>query len=247
MASMLINGKHKSKHALVITEDILRELDDVLKIGEKSNVYSAKLVNESVVEFENLEELLLFENFQDQKIVSLSVNPSHSDRHLYIGTERDFPVFRSYDHSAILTYSVNSSEEELALREKVRKILEKARAQYSPLYKINIISCFWLFFLIFFLLLSFFALFVIGGSPKESVVIPVNTVVIVSISFLAVVFGVYLLGRFWKKIMPPVVFCTGEGQSEFRKLSKKRQNLFWGVIVAVIISAVVAVFTNLIF
>lgn len=244
---MLIRGKYKSKHALVITEDILRELDDVLKIGEKSNVYSAKLVNESVVEFENLEELLNFENFQDQKIFSLSVNPSHRDRHLYIGTEGDYPVIRRYIHSAVLTYSVNSSEEELTLRERVGKILEKARAQYSPLYKININSCFWLFSLTSFLLLSIFALPSTAGSPKESVTISASTLAIVLVSVLAVVLGVYLLGRFWKKILPPVVFCTGEGQSEFRKLSKKRQNLFWGVFIALVISALVAVFTNLVF
>ncbi len=232
---MTIHGKIQFKEAIIVNEKLLKDLEEIILSFFKQITYECKLCNGDGAEFDSLDELLAYENIKARKIVRLKIKFDYNE----IIFEPTFSKINSYQHTVFGVYKVYDSDTSILFSEKVQRVLEKSKRSkwYTFLTKISF---------------THFCIFIIGistGSTIYSVmsegvigksVYTVNSINIsIIIGILCIIFSI-ILAKCRDILLPPISFMIGEQIQEIKRNEEKFSKIFWGIIVAFIVSYVVA-------
>lgn len=235
---MTIHGKIQFKDAIIVNEKLLKDLEEVILSFFKQVTYECKLCNGDCIEFDSLEELLTYENIKVRKIVKLKIKFDYNE----IIFEPTFSKINSYQHTVFGVYKVYDSDTSILFSEKVQRILENSKRSrwYTFLTKIS---------------MMYFCILIVGisiGSTIYSVmsegvmgksVYTVNSINIsIIIGILCIVISI-ILAKCRDILLPPISFLIGEQIQEIKRNEEKFSKIFWGVVVAFIVSFVVAKIT----
>lgn len=231
---MKISGDYIYKSAIIITSDRMKELVNILEDYYPHLEYESTLVNESSIEFSNLEEMLNYDNASKQKIHEIKifgVNREKNTRaHIFIRSI-DSP-FNNFHKTVTVIYELSKHEDETVLRSKLKQFFDKTKAPNSLIYKFT-----------FYQLFALLSGISIGITITEFATTKANKQIIISWNLVTIVMfivSIYLLfvlnfPKLWRKWFPPIVFSWGEEIEINKRLCKNRSNIFWGLFVALII------------
>lgn len=235
---MRLNGRFKYEKALVLTPERIRELENIFLRFSKDIFYEATTVSDTEIIFSSVDELLEYDNYYNRRIKSLTVTGKDGfDEIVSCIFEADgLEVFLGYSKTCICRYTTSTVETEKSLKDNILEFLKKSTAQYWLIGKIRIFGIM--------TFVSGIALGYIGFAGVHSnsetnvpVIVFLGTIIIVC----ALLSLIILIDRHGlKKVFPAVTFAWGEEARNYEKSERTRHNLFWAVLVAIIVGIVAA-------
>lgn len=231
---MQIENKFTYKNPIILTPNILKELEAILLDYYAELKYRAILINKSAVTFDNLDELLAYDNFSKKRIDKLEIFNSDLDSYgdLRIRIEVEIYPLTNYLETVVINYKFKDLNNEILFVEKIRNILDKSKPDRLYIF----LSKFPLYLLLFILSIIFFTkiinLFVLDTSKL--------TIFIIIFSFFIGILSSILFIRYHKVFTfsyPPIVFLFGEEIERIKNLSKAR-NLIYGSIGTIILGLI---------
>lgn len=231
---MRIEGIYKFKKAILVNEELLRSLELGLCNFAEEYAYTAKLESGNDIYFDNLEELLEYDNYSNRRIKHLTIRLSLG---FYIEFSKSFSLYNSYNNTVNVQYLCSNSEDSIIIQDKLRDIFEKGKLPwyYTLLTKFSIMY----FWTIYFMWSAFWNLRNFGKEiPTEGykLIGIMNIICIV----IAVIIGVsYVLNKMRNVLFPPIVFYFGKEKERFDKNIKYADKVFWGIIIATLLSLII--------
>lgn len=232
---MTIHGKITFKDAIIIDERLLTELENVILENFTNIKYEGRLSNGDDILFDSLSELLQYENIDQRKLVKLKVKFDYNEMEFY----PSFGGICSYKYTVQGSFTTNDKDISILFEKKIKDILErhKRKKWYTLLTKVSLIH----FGLLMIGIYSIPAIYLV---MKEGM-LGGNTYTTNSINFsmiLAMLFIVIsiVLAKCRSILLPPVSFMIGEQVEEIKKRENLFSKIFWGVIVAFVVSFIVA-------
>jgi len=232
---MQINGLFKYKSAIVLTPERMAELDNILNKYYPSFFYSAVIENESKIKFSNLREMISFDNALQHKIKSIIISEKDEANYpdLFIKIKPRKSIFFNFEYTVLVEYKLSNPDDEILLRNELSILFNKARAQNSFLYKFSLIQLLFPYTIWGILYYSYSAIFKSFDLFKEYT----NTRMLFEFFIATWVLAICMFFPFlWMKIFPPIMFSWGEAIQVNRRLCDTRNKIFWGLIVASLIS-----------
>lgn len=235
---MVIHGKIQYKDAIIVNEKLLTDLEKIILSFYNKVFYECKLCNDDIIEFESLVELLSYKNIKSRKIVRLKIKFDYND----ITFEPTSSLFSSYKYTVVGNYKVDDPDKSILFSEKIEKVLESYRRSklYTFLTKISMV-----YFFIFFLGITMGAAIVVlieegvmGGSTYTTNSLNLSMIIGV---LIAVISGI--LSKCRNTLLPSICFMIGEQIEEIKRNEDRFSKIFWGVIVAFIVSFIVTKIT----
>lgn len=224
------------KRIVVLNTVRLNELNMLLLKHCSNIVYKARTKNDAEILFDSFDELIAFSNFGEDKITSLNLKCSKTNDNNFM-IVIDFSPKSPFETDTVrCIYCFSNTDEESIFIADFEKFLSKVTTYHSK-YMI----CEWGSF-IFFIIIGLYPIFIsINGAPLYQTVRGKYPLIISVIFFEAAATAVYYLCSklMWKKLYPRVIYAWGEEKERYSKLEGLRSNLFWGVLVATLISIIV--------
>lgn len=231
---MIKNRLYTYRKRIVLTIDRMQELRNLLLKHGDSIRYSVITSNNANIIFDSFDELCGFSNFGEDKISSLNLScQNKNDYHSSIDIDFISEHF-IYTDSVRCKYCFSSVDSESVLVNDLEKLLEKT-AIFDKQYSIcKYVSC-----VLFLLIGLYLILFPINGTPiYKAVSWPMLVAILFIFEFMARGLHFLFVKHFLNRLYPKVIFAWGEESKSYKRLENLRSNLFWGVIVALIISLV---------
>ena len=248
---MTIEGKFKYNRALTLTPERMKELERII-LKYCSNIqYKAETINESEISFASLDELLDYDNFANGRLKSIEIRGNgETVKSLYLTIDSDTFALgiiwcgrTGYSH-----YVVGTTDIETNLKNDLQLFFQKATSPYWLIAKFRLYRLMALLSGICFAYLLLF-----GGesgytrfdllSLRSIIIIVVSIIIALGLIKLCKVIDDHFLAR----LFPPVSFVWGEEKFQQEKYNRWRNNLFWGVIIAIIVGIITTFITNLLF
>lgn len=237
---MKVSGKLLYKSAIVVNDVFFKDIDELLSEYFERPNYSARLINGDEVEFEFLSELISYDNFSDRGIKTMKIGFGIGN---YIRIEPSITLINGYKSTLEMRFEVDNNDRSEEIKRKVNLICEKHKQSllYTMASKFSFMHvCFLLMFTSFILnvreLISPIGDFVEMSESREVAIATVVSVVLLAICVTLL----WVIKRFF----PAIVFDLGENMKSVEKKSKTKSNIFWCIIVAGIVSALVSSFFN---
>lgn len=236
---MKINGKWKYKWAITVTPEAMRELETLLEIYYENIRYTAYLRNKSKVDFENLDELLEYENIDGREIVEIVVygGLDYDSTAMSLGLENETGLFVNYKSTVNASYTVKNPDDEMTLTTRLTALFNKAKSRHALIRKI----CLYDLLMIFLIIIAINILLIAPTSNNSKSTRDWIIIMSVSIIFAA---GFHAVDKFIKKLMSPLVFYWGAQIETSKRIANTRHQIFWGVLVASAVSIVLFFITK---
>ena len=239
-----IQRKLVCKKSLKIDEDALKELDNLYaKIGTTAE-YSIITEDNIHYSFDNLEELLQHDFSKEIKILKISRHDYTRKANLDIKFEIDYlSTFTTYDTIAEISYSTSDEDIDIILKQKILEFYKKYATHNWIVGKIGI---FGYSAILLFLMLAIVV--VIASVNKINVSIPITMnffmrLIISSIMWILIKkFDILICKRFLK----PIVYYINKQKDKWDRTQNIKSNIFWGVIVAIIVGIFTTIICNII-
>lgn len=231
---MIIHGKIRFKEAIIVNEKLLRDLEKVILQFFKKIKYECRLCTDDYILFNSLEELLNYENNKKSRIEKLVLEFDYNKIEFYTTVS----YFCSYGCTVVGSYKVETQDENILFSKKVMEVLEKSRRNklYTFFTKISI-----LYFMVFILVISSASTIylVMKEGLKGGNIYTTNSINLgITIGILIFFIG-WILAKCRNLLFPPISFMLGEQIEQIKKNEDRTSKIFWGVIVAFVISYIV--------
>ena len=238
----------KKRDAIALEKDTLKKLTTLLdeQYPNASISISASLKNAARVRFDNIEELLAYDNSGKYSIEKLSIrhyNYSHNTG-VSIDFEQGLHMFFAYSSTICVSFEMESKDDCIAFRAKLEHIFEEMRLPfyYTFLSKISFLSLVW--GVVGVVLGSFLIYMPLSPSSAGSdITIPITQHIIFTfagsiliILILGIPFG---MDHFWARLFPPIQYLWGKGIEHSRNIGKKRANIFWVILMGIVVGIIV--------
>lgn len=233
---MKISGNLKKKKAIILSPQRIKDLHNfILKNCERVE-YTAVTAANTRISFENIEELLAYDNFKTRRITELEITG-------YVGRSRIITVYianwnllsvTNYGTTVRCDYQLPSVEAETLFLHAFEEWYSMCIASYWLLGKFSINGALLLpGAFIWFLRLMF------GGTFIE---IDYGNIALLSALAIFCVVGFmlakiinYIDTHFLGSLFPAIVFLWGEEEKRYEKWGTFRSNLLWGIIIALLL------------
>lgn len=229
---MELRGNIRFTEAIVVDEKLLVQLENTLLEFYDDVLYSVKLCNGDLIKFNNLQEMLDYENIDERKIESLQIGFNIIDELNFYPT---YSAFCSYKCTVSGTYRMDNSDKSILFSNKVNDALKKARRPqwYTVITKISMFH-----FLIVELIICFFLLGYIYIKEGELTEVSFTATYFIScmLSSIMIILLCGLFSKIRKYFFPSISYMIGEQIVKIEALNKLYGNIFWCVIVAFIVS-----------
>ena len=233
---MTISGRYSYKRALKLTPDRMRQLEELLNRYFDKIVYNCNIKNGSDITFQSLEEMLEYDNFSTGKIVSMNIY-GETTAQLTINFSEGYGTFSNYEQVVYCNYTLYDVVQDTIFIKELNEFFKKSTLNYWLIGKATLFSlslaCY--SFILIFRIIEARLRFSAANLSLDELLLAI------ALLFLAYFIDKNLL----KKLFPPIVFYWGEEERAFDKKDKLRTNLFWVVLVGILIGIVVFFFTNL--
>ena len=233
---MIKNRNFTYKRIIVLTIQRLKELETLLLKHCDSIDYKAITKNDAEILFDSFDEMSGFNNFGDDKITSLSLKCRVKNDYNFMISIDFSPKYPFYSDTVRCMYCFSDIDKESVFIADFKKFLDKI-AIYHTKYTI----CEWAS-VAFFLILGLYPIFIpFNGNAYYQTARGVFPLIMGILLSEAISIGLYYLCSrlIWKKLFPRAIYAWGEESESYSRLEKLRSNLFWGVLVAIVISVVV--------
>lgn len=211
-------------------------MDELISEYFDKIVYSAQLINGDEIKFESVQELVAYDNFSNHALKSICINFGIGN---YIRIEPSPSIICAYASTLEMKFEVDSSDKSEEIKRKVRTICEKHKqtVMYIMASKFTFMHiCFLMITISFFANLNVLIIHK-PDDVKISGSLAVATFTVGTVIFLLIS---TILSYVVKRCFPAIVFYLGENIKNVEKRSKTRSDIFWGIIVAGIVSAIVS-------
>jgi hypothetical protein len=206
---MIINNSIRFDSAIVLTPELLKEVDEFVRIkmsfkNSSDLKYSVKVINGSIVTFSSLEELLNYDNYLDQRIRNITIKSI--EERLKISIRVYYASFTSFDHTVEVDYAFSEQEEEILFRSGIERIFNKAKPFCAWVYKFHIVQLMFMAAILSIISIVTFDKFIdieISNADRK----PYIASALIMFISLCVVSG---FRRVWQSLFPPIVFLWGE-------------------------------------
>ena len=233
---MIKNRSIKYSRIVVLSIPRIEELNTLLFKHCDIINYLVITKNEAEIQFASFDELSHFDNFGDDKIISLSIKcRKNNDYDFKINI--DFSPLHPWNSGDTVKcmYCFSDNDKESVFVVDFKNFLDKI-----TIYHTKYMICKWASFVLFFIL-GLYPIFIpINGWCYYERAIGIYPVIVGIVFFEIISMGLYKLSSMiiWENLFPKAIFAWGEESNNYSKLEMLRSNLFWGVFVAVIISIV---------
>ena len=239
-----IERKIKYNKSLKIDEEALRELDNLYDETESKAIYSVETENNIHYNFNNLDEFLSHDFSSDIKKLKISRRDYSIKNNLDIEFEIDYlSPFTVYGTIAEISYSTSDENIDILLREKISQFYKKNSTFNWIIGKMG--------------LFGYLSIFIVVVGVITLIIDYINNKSTSNFN-LTVFFIVWLIGfmlfslirkldnivcRKWFK---PIIYYIGKQKEQWNKIAKTKSNIFWGIIIAIIVGIVTTAISNLI-
>ena len=236
---MELHDKIGYKKAIIVDECMLTELDQCIRnFFALAPKYSADLLDESIIDFETLDELLQYDNFGNKAINFLKISFGYANRLTF---KQTLSFFHSYEYSLLAEYIINNREDNILFKQEMFKIFEKGKRpwHYTFVTKFSYMYfciAFLFFIAIFSGILYLKGMFIFKDTPLSASLF--NNWIISTASIFIVS---YLLSRIRKVLFPVISYKIGEQKKQIERRDDLISKFFWGVIVAGIVSVIISI------
>lgn len=237
-----IQRKLTYNKSLLIDEDALKELDNLYTTIGTTAEYSLVTENNIYYTFDNLKELLQYDFLNDTKILKIYKHDYTRKANLDIEFEIDYKsTFFVYDTIVEISYSTSDENTDIVLKEKILQFYRKHSTHNWIIGKMGLLGYFAI--LIFIMLVVMLAIVFIN---KINISTPITMNFFISwiISFTMW----FLIRKFdilmCKKLFKPIIYYINKQKDKWDKIQKIKSNIFWGVLVAIIVGIITTVICN---
>ncbi len=235
---MKILGKIKGKKSVMITPDCLKSLCDIILKHCERIEFSAETYAKASISFDNLEELLNYDNYKPRRIISLEV-AGYTEYSRLISVEiGDFnlsPIV-NYGSTVRCNYQFPSVDAETIYKNDFEIWYQKAKASYWLLGKFSLNGIVFVpsAFITFIRFCCSAETEIDLSNPAILGALVVVTITIIGLIYVIKLLDTHLLGN----LFPAVVFKWGEEAKRNEKWERFRSNLLWGIAIAVLLGLV---------
>ena len=247
---MTIEGKFEYNRALTLTPERMKELERIILKYCSSIQYKVETINESEISFASLDELLSYDNFAKGRLKSIDMRGNgETVQSLYLTIDSDtFALGIIWcGRTCYSRYVVGTTDIETNLKNDLQLFFQKITSPYWLIAKFRlswllILVCMFSAFLLIFSEISSF-------TQSDWLTLRVAIIFVISTAFawgiikLCKIIDNYFLAR----CFPSVAFVWGEERFQQEKYNRWRNNLFWGVIIAIIVGIITTFITSLLF
>lgn len=232
----------KYNKSLKIDKDALKELDILYsEIGTNAE-YSIVTENNIHYTFDNLEELLQYDFSNEIKTLKISRHDYTRKANLDIEFKVDYiSVFTVYSTIAEISYSTFDENIDILLKEKISQFYKKYATRNWIVGKFGIYC-----YLAILILIIGAIILIVDFINNNSISVPITMGLIIycMISWI----GLFLIRKFdvfiCKKIFKPIIYYIGKEKDKCDKIDKIKSNIFWGVIVAIVVGIITTIICN---
>lgn len=235
---MTISGKVTKKKAIILSPERLTDLCDILSKHCNRLEFSAETHGKSRISFIDINELLSYDNYKSRRIIDLEIT-GYIDYSRTISIsigDLNFNPVVNYGSTIRCDYKFDSTDAESIFKSDLDTWYDKAVSSFWLLGKFSVTG-------LLFIPSVFITLVRFGGGIKTDIDIS-NIKVILALAVITLLtygvitlikcFDTYVLGN----LFPAVAFNWGEETVRFEKWSRYRSNLFWGIIMAILLGLV---------
>lgn len=239
-----IQRELKYNKSLKIDKEALKELDNLYsEIGTQAE-YSIVTEDNIHYTFDNLEELLQYDFSNEIKVLKIGRHDYMKKANLDIEFKVDYiSIFTVYSTIVEISYSTSDENIDILLKEKISQFYKKYATHNWIIGKFGIYC-----YLSILILIIAAIVLVVDFINNNSISIPISMGVIIYciISWI----GLFLIRRFdtfiCKKLFKPIIYYIGKEKDKSDKVDKIKSNIFWGVIVAIIVGIITTIICNII-
>ena len=239
-----IQRKFKYNKSLIIDKESLIELNNLYtEIGTTAE-YTILTENNIHYNFDNLDELLQY-NFSDPiRELKISRHDYTRKANLDIEFKVDYiSIFTVYGTICEISYSTADENIDILLKEKILQFYKKNKTYNWIIGKFGI----YCYLAIIILLIGCFLLLKdLINHTSISLPITMSIFIYWIISIIAFNLIRKLDIVICKKIFNPIVYYIGKQKEKWDKVQKNKSNVFWGVIIAIVVGIVTTAISNLI-
>ncbi len=230
---MILRGKIEYKNAIQVDEKLLRELESIILEFFKEVGYLCILCNGDIINFDSLDELLDYENTKTRKITIMSIKYGYYNEIVFKCRNS---LFFSYGYTVEGTYRMDNSDSSILFSEKIKNALDKNKQSnwYTIITKISLIQvCAVLF------ILSLGNIIYGHAIGVHSNLTYTVEIVNLQIAIALIMMGLSIfLAKCRNMLLPPIAYKIGEQTKEIEKRRDLFSKIFWGVIVAFVVSII---------
>ena len=233
---MKVSKEFSVKKALILDQGKMAELNDELCQYCDKVTWEATSKNDANIEFDSFQELMQYDNFDDERIVRLIVEGRYNcERVIRIDFNPLGVPFWAYGKTMKCYLSADSSSTIKKLEDNMRRFTMKIIASYWLLGKISLINS-----LAVLGSINIMYNFIAGSFSKPASISFFWSILITLISG-ALVYCVWLLDKLIRVLFPPVAFVWGEEIKRNDRLAGHRKwfaGAFWTVVLGIIASLI---------
>lgn len=221
---------------VVLNAKRLKELESLLSKHCDNIDYIAITKNDAEILFDSFDELIGFNNFGEDKIISLKIECHKTNSNNFMLGIVFSPKFPFQTDTVRCKYCFSNIDEESVFITDFNKFLDKV-----TIYHIKYMLCEWASFF-FFIFLGLYPIFIpVNGTPVYQTTRGIYPMIIKVFVFEVVPMTMYCLCSklIWKRLYPRAIYAWGEEEEKYSKLEGLRSNLFWGVFLATCINIIV--------
>ena len=236
---MKLSGTYAYYKALIISKERLQELQSILfEFCDHIDVYA--ITEQSIqLQFNDFEEMLSYDNYAERKISELElIGYNGSYRIINIKLFSTPGLFHHYKKTVECHYTLDCIESETLFKSKLQILFKKSTARYWLIGKISLLGTIMICSLIFAFYTYFFK------KSYNSNGIQTGNYLQLIIAIIVVLGSFFIDRKILYKIFPSVTFLLGEEIENNDRIANLRKNIFWCVIVAMIIGILVTCLYN---
>lgn len=235
---MTISGRIKKKKAITITPERLKSLCEIILKHCERLEFSGETYSKTTITFDNLDELLSYDNFKPRRLTELEITGyiNHSRKISVEIGDLNFSPVTNYGSTIRCSYNFSTVDEETIFKNELSTWFEKTKSSYWLLGKFSFNGAFFLpsAIITFFRLCLGLKIEIDTSNTLLLVALIITAIFTVAMIFLFRFLDTHFLGN----LFPAIVFSWGEETSRFEKWQKYRSNIFWGIIIAIIVGLV---------
>lgn len=238
---MTIDGCLKYYKALFFSSERMRELHSLLLSYCERIIYETETFNQRSIRFDSIDEMLSYDNYDKMRLKEIVIYGYSKNTQVFrltLSASRSWFSLIGYWKTADCRYTFSNLQKETTFRSALQLFLKKATQPYWPVAKISIYGLF-----LFFCAFSSMYNFSIGKTVAYNgsfflFFIALITAILLMLCFAALDF--YVFGS----LFPPIVFAWGEEAKRSDKNHARRSNIFWGIIVAIVVGIISSYLTG---
>ena len=220
---------YKYKKRIELNEKYLKELYALLTEYCDKIRFSATTQNDATIEFDSFDELVGYSNYKGEKLKTLSICAC-ADKKDDVKIHIDFgEQYFGEGYTVKCRYIISDSDGEIAFIDKFKKTIDKM-TQNNGMFYFGTIS------IIALCAISLLRIFKLPANFIPEKMIGLFAILI----FLFPITLFLFLYKFWKKLFPKLRFSIGEEIEKNKKSNDIKTNIFWGCIIASIVSITIS-------